>query len=251
VSVGEGSSVVEVDGLTSEQDASKQGSSSAPYMSFKGFIKYIEQFEAEGLPARFDASYFGNASGSLVAQVRGAFRALDLIDDDKHPTDTLAAIVQADDDERKALLRRLLEAKYPDALGLSANATSGQLADVFRARGLSGATVDKAISFYLGFTDYVDVAVSPHFKKGRAAASNGSGRRRRQPKPVLAATPVGHPTPVKPAGSAEQQRVQYVDMLMGLAKEADGETQTDLLDRIERALGFGAIEATPRDGVGA
>lgn len=229
-------------------DDAKQQAPGAPYMSYKGFQNFLTRFAEEGLPGRFDSSYFGNASGSLVAQVRGTLRYLDLIDDDKHPTDTLKTIVDANEEDRKQYLKMIFEAKYSDALALSPNATAGQLADVFRNRGLSGATVQKAITFFLGMAEDLGVELSPHFKKGRAVASNGATRKRRTPKATTPPpTPTPHPVEHK-ATSVEAQKAAYVNMLMELATkdEADSNVQQALLDRIEKALGIGL----PSDGGG-
>lgn len=222
-------------------DDTKQQAPGAPYMSYKGFQNYLNRFADEGLPGRFDGSYFGNASGSLVAQVRGTLRYLDLIDEDKHPTDLLKTIADADEGERQQYLKMIFEEKYADALALSMNATAGQLADVFRERGLSGATVQKAITFFLGMADDLAVPLSPHFKKGRAAASNGGNRKRR---PVKSQTSAPAPTPhvvEHKSTSVEAQKAAYVNMLMELATKDDSEsnTQQALLDRIEKALGIG------------
>lgn len=229
-------------------DDAKQQAPGAPYMSYKGFQNYLTKFAEEGLPGRFDGSYFGNASGSLVAQTRGTLRYLDLIDEDKHPTDLLKTIVEADESERKQYLKMIFEEKYADALALSKNATAGQLADVFRQRNLSGATVQKAITFFLGMAEDLGVELSPHFKKGRAVASNGGTRKRRaakttQPTPTVTPHVVEH----KPT-SVEAQKAAYVNMLMELAKKDDAESsmQQALLDRIEKALGIGV----PGDGGG-
>lgn len=220
-------------------DEAKQQAPGAPYMSYKGFQNYLTRFSEEGLPGRFDGSYFGNQSGSLVAQTRGTLRYLDLIDDDKHPTDLLKTIVEADEGERKQHLKMIFEEKYADALALSKNATAGQLAEVFRERGLSGATVQKAITFFLGMAEDLGVELSPHFKKGRAAASNGGTRKRRAAK-TTPPTPTPHVVEHKPT-SVEAQKAAYVNMLMELAKkdDADGNSQQALLDRIEKALGIG------------
>lgn len=222
-------------------DDAKQKAPGAPYMSYKGFQNYLTRFSEEGLPGRFDGSYFGNQSGSIVAQTRGTLRYLDLIDDDKHPTDTLKTLVESDESERKQYLKMIFEEKYADALALSKNATAGQLADVFRERGLSGATVQKAITFFLGMAEDVGVELSPHFKKGRSVASNGGTRKRRATKtaqPTPQSTP--HVEPPKPT-SVEAQKAAYVNMLMDLAKKDNAETSTQqaLLDRIEKALGIG------------
>jgi len=231
-------------------DDAKQQSASAPYMSYKGFQNYLTRFSEEGLPGRFDGSYFGNASGSLVAQVRGTLRYLDLIDEDKHPTDLLKTIVDADEGELKQYLKMIFEEKYANALGLSKNATAGQLADVFRDRGLSGATVQKAITFFLGMAEDVGVELSPHFKKGRVSAGNGTTRRRRTTK----AEPAPQPTAVvhhKPTPEAEQ-KAKYIDMLMELAKKdgTDVGAQKDLLDRIEKALGIASATSSGGGGGG-
>lgn len=220
----------------------KQQPASAPYMSYKGFQNYLARFAEEGLPGRFDGSYFGNASGSLVAQVRGTLRYLELIDEDKHPTDLLKTLAEAEEAERKQYLKMIFEEKYADALALSKNATAGQLAEVFRNRGLSGATVQKAITFFLGMAEDVGVELSPHFKKGRVAASNGSTRRRRSSKPAAEPIPVAQPLVQQPRVSTEaEQKAKYIEMLMELAKrdDADSDFQQALLDRIEKALGIG------------
>lgn len=212
--------------------------SSAPYMSYKGFKNYLSRFRDEGLPDRLDGSYFGNASGSLVAQVRGSLSGLGLIDADKAPTDALRELAAASDGEQASLLADILHRTYPDALDLSKTATSGQLSDTFRARGLSGATVQKAISFFVNMAEDAGVEVSPHFRKGRAAGTSGGGtlKRRRSTK----VSKPRDPAPPQQADGFGGQRAAYVEMLMDLAQRegADADTQVGLLDRIERALGL-------------
>lgn len=223
---------------TSVDDA-KQQPASAPYMSYKGFQNYLTRFSEEGLPDRFDGTYFGNASGSLVAQVRGTLRYLDLIDEDKLPTELLKTLADADEGVRKQYLKMIFEEKYADALVLSQNATAGQLADVFRARGLSGATVQKAITFFLGMAEDVGVDLSPHFKKGRVSAGNGSTRRRRNPKAEPPPPPPPQPAVQQPQDtSPEALRARYITLLMEKVDRAEGDLPADLLDRIERALGY-------------
>jgi hypothetical protein len=217
----------------------KQQSARAPYMSYRGFRTLVGDLRQDGIPGRFDKSYFGGQSGSLIAQTRGTLRYFDLIDDQQHPTDTLTALVTADNAAaEKAVLRKLLEAGYPDALALSLNATAGQLADVFRQRGLSGATVQKAIAFYVSLADEVGVEVSPHFRKGRVTTATGNGARKRSIKVVRRTPP---PPPVaqttKPPTEAEQ-RAAYVEMLMTLVQKNESNVQESLLDRIEKALGI-------------
>lgn len=232
------------------EDEATQPPVSAPYMSYKGFQNFLGKFAENGLPARLDGSYFGSASGSLVAQVRGTLRYLDLIDEDKQPTNLLKEIVLADESDRKTLLTKVFRDKYADVLALDKNATSGQLADLFRARGLSGATVQKAITFLFGMAEDVGIELSPHFKRGRAATSNGSTRRRKVPKVTQPAAPPT-PHPVHPTvTTVEEQKAAYVNMLMELAKKDSAEAglQKDLMNRIEKALGIGTPEPSGGEG---
>jgi hypothetical protein len=222
-----------------DEEEQRSTSASAPYMSYKGFQNYLAKFAEQGPPARFDSSYFGNASGSLVAQIRGTLRYFDLIDDERRPTQLLKTIVAADEAERKQQLKVLFEEKYADALSLDKNATSGQLAEVFRARGLAGATIQRAASFFLSMAEYVGVEVSSHFKIGRTVSANGGSRKRRPPKTPPPAPDSSSALPPKET-TVTDQKAAYVNMLMDLARDnSDGDIQQALLDRIERALGIG------------
>ena len=222
-----------------------------PYMSFGGFRSLLDRLASDGLPQIFDRSFFGDSSGSLIAQTRGTLRFLDLIDEEKRPTNWLREITNADEPQRVAILRDLTEEKYADVIKLGANATQGQLAQTFSATGLSGASITKATTFYLGLADYVGLPVSPYFKRGpvRSPTGNGSTTRRssRRKKPL------GSPEP-PPVQQVQQQpdpigvkRSAYIDLLMKLVERnaENGQVQQDLLDRLERALGY---ETSPKQG---
>lgn len=224
----------------------KQQPVAAPYMSYRSLLTYIDRFRIIGLPARFDGSYFGNSSGSLVAQIRGTLRFFDLIDDERLPTDTLREISNADTDEDvKTYLRMLFDEKYADVNALESNATYDQLAEKFRERGLSGATVRKAATFYIGMAEDLGVPLSSHFKRTRTSGASGNGRKRRSPK--ADPPPPSPPVTETPTTTVEAQKAAYVNMLMELAKaDTEADVQKGLLDRIEKALGIGA--PPPEDG---
>ncbi len=237
------------------QDAEAAVATTLPYMSFAGFRSLLGRLQEEGVPQVFDRHYFGNRSGSLLAQIRGTLRFFDLMDDEKRPTQALRSLVEASEQERVEQLKQLALAQYGDIVELGkGNGTYGQLSERFRARGLSGATVDKAITFYLGLADYVGFPVSPFFRRGRAASGGTStaprkvGRKRK-----LVATPHVPNDASQPAQPAlrtpDVQKSAYVEMLMEMAQKATpGEpAHADLLDRIERALGM----AQPPQGEGS
>lgn len=225
-----------------------------PYMSFQGFRHLLDRLGTDGLPQVFDRSFFGEVSGSLVAQTRGTLKFFDLIDDDKRPTELLRTVASAEGDERITVLRELAEKKYSDVIALGTDATQGQLVEAFRATGLSGQSVTKAISFYMSLADYTGLPVSPFFRRAPArttpsstnASRRGSSRRKRTPvSPEPTAPPVAH----RPVDSLGEKKSAYIDLLMKLAEQSGekGEVQADLLDRLERALGY---ETSPSEREG-
>lgn len=222
-------------------------SASVPYMSFQGFRNLLDRLANDGLPQVFDRSFFGDVSGSLVAQTRGGLRFFDLIDDDRRPTDLLRTLAKADEQGRIAILHDLASDKYSAVIALGSDATHGQLVDVFRATGLNGASVTKAITFYLGLAEYAELPVSPFFKKTTSRPSGGNGggarrstarRRRTASQPELPPAP----SPRESVGSLDEKKGAYIDLLMRLAEQSTekSDVQADLLNRLERALGYEA-----------
>ncbi|MGH8574399.1 MAG: hypothetical protein ACREX8_17745 [Gammaproteobacteria bacterium] len=159
------------------------------YASFTSIRTLLDTLREGGLPAQFDRSYFGAASGGLIAQTRGTLRFLDLIDDDYRPTPQLAELVAADEEGRRAILRRLAKERYVEEITLAGqNGTTGQLLTVFKERGLSGATAQKAATFYIHLAQHVGLPVSQYFTQSRGASSgNGTTRRatRRRNRPAV------------------------------------------------------------------
>jgi hypothetical protein len=213
-----------------------------PYMSFQGFRNLQDRLREDGVPQVLDASFFRQYSGSMTAQIRGTLRFFDLMDEDRRPAPLLIELVQADEQRRIEIMRGLAESKYSDVIALGTDATHGQLAEVFRNRGLTGQSITKAITFYVGLADYSGIPVSPFFKRARSAAGSNAPRpraarptRRRKPEMDSSTRPVVHSV-VPPI---EQKKSAYIDLLMKLVNDGKGgEDQKDLLDRLERALGF-------------
>lgn len=227
-----------------EPTADARDGATFPYMSFQGFRNLLDRLATDGLPQVFDRSFFHDSSGSLIAQIRGTLRFFDLVDEGRQPTERLREITSADESKRIAILRELAEAKYADVISLGTNATQGQLAQAFSAAGLSGASITKATTFYLGLADYLGLPVSPFFKKGppRSSTGNGGGARRpsRRRKPVSSPTPPPVHQVQHPPDPIEAKKSAYIDLLMKLVERnaEDGQVQKDLLDRLERALGY-------------
>lgn len=238
-----------VETITDTNTGAARVTAAAPYMPGRTFTNMFEKYATDGLPDVFDISFFGNISGSTIAQTRSTMRYFDLIDDQYAPTQMMRDLVDADDETRKGMLKLMVEEKYSDALALSQNATSGQLAKVFNERGLTGATVDKAISFYLHMLDYLGIPYSGHFKKRRPSSNGGAARRRKAtPKQDETPPPLHHAKPK--VSTEEEQKAAYVQTLLDLAKKdgADADLQDRIFDRIEKALGIGGPTAPSGGG---
>lgn len=204
----------------------------APYVSWQMIVNTADRMKTEGVPARVDRSYLGNASGTTKAQFLAAAKALGLLDGDLKPTDTFKRFV-LEPDLRPEIARSLLHQFYAPAIALGTNATQQQLEEVFREQyGISGSTVRKAIAFYLAAAKFAKLDVSPHFSMPRTSTTTGGTRRRRTSKAVTSEEP-------RPTGDAMTElRTKYVETLLEKFAQSDGEVDADLADRIERLVGF-------------
>ena len=230
---------VPADEETAETAASAPttGKNTPPYLSFTSFQGMLDKMVDHGPPDQIDRDFFGNVSGTVVAQNMGALRFFGLVDERKKPTDRLAELVPVD--TRKERLRKLLEDHYPEAVRLgTAKATQAQLDKVFTATGLKGTnTVRKAVTFYLQAAEFTSIPVSPYFSKSRPTTSGPRRTTRKTTVRKGAAAPEEQPTPTRVLDLAEK-RGKYIDLLMELAKSSKGAPDAGLLDRLERALEY-------------
>jgi hypothetical protein len=105
-------------------------------------------------------------------------RSLGLIEEDGTVKQPLVDLVAARGDERRALMRSVLNARYPEAVALGqTNATTGQLLEVFRDYGAQGDTARKGIAFYLAAAEYAGVQLSPNFKTPSVPRGQGGSKR--------------------------------------------------------------------------
>jgi len=139
-----------------------------PYVSYSSLVSFINGLRENPMPMQIDRYVMPKASGSQISATVNALKYLKWIDANSKPTEPFKQFVKADDDQRKALLKKTLEHTYPflfnnDEFNLEA-ATGGMMADKFRALGMQGATLSKAISFFLGAAKDAGIQVSGHIK---------------------------------------------------------------------------------------
>jgi len=137
------------------------------YIPFKTFLTAIETLEP-GIPPILDRSVFPTFSGGLQSQVLGAFKFLGLIKDDGSVEPLLQKLVNTKGDERKAIYREIIRAKYTKAVELAeANASYGQLEDYFRNYNITGGTLYRVVRFFIDSCTYTGEKCSTHWAKAK------------------------------------------------------------------------------------
>jgi hypothetical protein len=117
-------------------------------------------------------------SGSNQSALLAALKWFELIDDAGLHGDRLESLAKAGDETGT-----VLKAMLPDAYKFMADgsidlgrATGSQIEEKFRAYGLSGATIVKAMSFFLAACKDAGVAISAHIKLPKVARPNGGAK---------------------------------------------------------------------------
>jgi len=183
--------------MTQEQVASgstnaddKERVPSPPYISFLTFSNFLTWVEGEGIPHRFDRSFWDKKfAGSTGVQLMTGLRFLNLLKGDI-PQPELEKIVAAKGDDKKVLLSNVIRQAYSkiDFQQLE-RATPMMLADWLRSYGIDGDTLRKAESFFINACKAYEISLSkPLQKKARNRPAKASGakpiRKRIDEKPL-------------------------------------------------------------------
>jgi hypothetical protein len=155
-----------------------------PYVSYKAFSNLLNSLrDYEHIPSRIDRTLFPTFSGSGQAAMMTSLRALNLIDEAGKPSELLQRLARAADAERPPLLKTMVQQAYQflmtDPDFHLERATTGQVVDRFRAQGVSGSTVTKAVAFFLAAAEAGGIKVSPHVKAPPAPKSSRKPKGRR------------------------------------------------------------------------
>lgn len=164
--------------------ADSNESAAAVYVAWTTFKNALDQL-AQGIPNRIDRSVFPGLSGGVQAQLLAGMRFLGLIDADGKPQPVLKRLAVTDEAARKHELQALLEERYSQlfALDLTKTTPSELGEQMTESYNVTGATREKAVRFFLGAAEYLEISLSPLFgktKRGRGGASTSPRRRRTQ-----------------------------------------------------------------------
>lgn len=194
----------------------------APYLAWKTLFNLLVRLEEQGVPDQIDRTFLSNLSGTEQSYLMSAMRQFGLIGEKGKVLEPLKELTTGTD-ARQAGVRRLLEQYYPTAVSLPANATQGQLDEVFRGYNVTGERLRKAETFYLRAAQFAGLQLSPNFKSPAPTGGEGVRTPRRSPAArARGARRAGQraadsaevpPPPSSPAPSATQVNVH--PMLVG------------------------------------
>ncbi len=218
-----------------------------PYGPYEAFKQVLMDMADSVVPRRLDSSYWGSAkSGSSQAALNSAFKFFDLVNDDKSATSHLDEFVNAFKAGQKSALADLIYLKYRDAIEKVdlASATSGQLREAFKtAYSIDGDVLKKAVRFFVHAASDAGKTLSPYITNSTRGTGRTTSRpRARAQRSRTAATPAAVASTPLPSEEESFEmlsdlRREYVKTLMEKAF-ANGEPNAELLDRIERLLGY-------------
>src|SRR6266571_880195 len=185
--------------------------SAPPYISFRTLLNLIERMADQGVPRRIDRSFLTGLSGGYQTQVMAALRFLGLMSEDGDVQPALLDLINQPK-VRKDLMGQILRARYAEAVQLGEqNATQAELEAEFKKSGISGATLRKAVAFYLHAARFADIPVSPFFSASSASETRTTTRRRKARTPRV---PPADPESENKGDKTTDLRTRYVEMLM-------------------------------------
>lgn len=149
--------------------ASENGKKIAPaYISWSYIHNFINGLRKASIPMQIDRYVMPTASGSQLSAAVNSLKFLNWLDSDSKPTESFKRYVRASDEERPSLLKTTLESAYPFLFGSPdfhlEQATGQMMAEKFRKMGVQGATLSKAIAFFIAAAKFAGIPISPHIK---------------------------------------------------------------------------------------
>jgi len=123
-----------------------------PYVTYATWVRVLEDVK-ERRPTQLDGSYFRELglSDSTGVTVKAALWFLGLVEGDSMPTENLLELAKAEGDDRKRLIRQIVDEAYGPIIGGVdlEHATMGHLLDSFKRAGAEGNVGHKCVTFFL------------------------------------------------------------------------------------------------------
>lgn len=190
------------------------------YASFKSFNTFVDARREDGhVTTVVDRSLMSNFAGSTAGELLAAMKYLGMIDDKGTPSQLYEQYVLADDETRVPLLASTLRRSYPYIFETERfdveRATSQQVIELFRAQGISGSTLTRAIMFFLAAAKQAGIKVSPNIRPpSMTARGNGKTKKESAPPPTPAPQVVA-PVADRPAPPPKDVQVFEIPIPIG------------------------------------
>jgi hypothetical protein len=144
----------------------KESKVTPPYLSALTVENILTSLVEKGVPQQLDRSVLSNVAGGVQRQLLSAFQYLGLTDNADKPTAIFKEYEKADPEQRKAVLGRILTARYPKQVQLLSDGTLQQLKDSFTTFQIEPSVRGKCVSFFLKMAKRAELKISSHIGKG-------------------------------------------------------------------------------------
>jgi hypothetical protein len=187
-----------------------------PYVAFDGVLSQVDRMAGAGIPEKFDKNYLSAKADGTQFQYRQAFRYLGLTTTEDRPTPLLADLVNANLNDRRELLGKIISEQYPELTGLPPDASMEAFFWVLSEE--YGVTSDqqrrKMLTFFVKAADYAGLAISPAIRPTKARTGTrkprGSRQTSRASRPARAVAPTPS-TDADQSGQAERHDISLGD----------------------------------------
>ena len=147
-------------------------STNPPYVSFTSFERLLAFWSTDGLPRTLTWELAPSFGMSLIAQLRHAIRALELVYLEDAPTPLLKALVASKEgsEARRLSFVKIRETSYDFVTDeMLLDGSPSELDELFASAGGSTGTRERALRFFLRLCDAAHVEIGPRLRHGRKA----------------------------------------------------------------------------------
>lgn len=169
---------------------SEESTRTAAYLPFKTFLTGLDYLKT-ALPPQLDKTAWPSLSGSSQLQMMGALRFFGLIDASDAVQPELKTLVDAEVENRKALIKKHLTTAYDKLRDIDlSSATPLMLDEALKDYNVTGSTLRKAVTFYVQAAQFAGIKVSPSIEKKSRTARSPRKRRTSNKANTKASPPV-------------------------------------------------------------
>ena len=151
-----------------------------PYLPFATFRAAVQSLRVHGIPDKLERTAWDSRSGGDRILINSAFRFFGLMDEQGNPQPILKRLtgVEENSEGEKLILKQLIEYAYSDVFSLNLRtATIGLIAEAIGKMGVTGATRDRAVRFFIKAAHNSGIGLSSRLtSKMRSRSESDSGK---------------------------------------------------------------------------